>query len=220
MICSRKTWVKRAFGVAGWPAKGIRGIRNQTSGQLMVSNLLPIIKALYFGCDVIYGNFLNFGVYKRRDGRSKTVFFVPIVVMNRLNGRGRCIACGEWNTYIEEKISKAKTPSIVSRSKEKKRRNPLRCRASLQDTPIGLTPAMVSSTACWEGLVYGSIVLVGGQPGMTNLPSCCNWPMHAGGTVLYVSGEESAEQIRCGPIDWVRARDGVLFIQRHHHRPS
>lgn len=57
------------------------------------------------------------------------------------------------------------------------------------------------------GVLPGSLVLIGGDPGIGSPPSCCRCPSaFIRGTVLYVSGEESAEQIkpraeRLGDID-------------------
>ncbi|HRG20505.1 MAG TPA: DNA repair protein RadA [Saprospiraceae bacterium] len=127
----------------------------------------------------------------------KTVFFCTNCGHESPKWEGRCLACGEWNTYIEEKISKAKTPSIVSRSKEKEKAQP----KPLPSIVAGHTHRIDTrdgelNRVLGGGLVHGSIVLVGGQPGIGKSTLMLQLAMNAGGTVLYVSGEESEEQIK------------------------
>ena len=130
------------------------------------------------------------------------------------------MACGEWNTYIEEKISKAKTPSIVSRSKEKEKAQP----KPLPSIVAGHTHRIDTrdgelNRVLGGGLVHGSIVLVGGQPGIGKSTLMLQLAMNAGGTILYVSGEESEEQIKMRADRLGTARE-ECFIQRHRRRPS
>ncbi|MGH2348300.1 MAG: DNA repair protein RadA [bacterium] len=108
---------------------------------------------------------------------------------------GRCPSCGEWNTFVEEAV----TPAISGPA-----------RATSAATPVAITEVETgaeprTSTGIGEfdrvlggGLVAGSLVLVGGEPGAgksTLLLQACQH-LAAEQRVVYVSGEESAAQIK------------------------
>ncbi len=112
---------------------------------------------------------------------------------------GHCPGCGEWNTMVEEqratkRITRNQRVTVAGPSRpvrlsdvepQKDRRQPTGC-AEL-DRVLG------------GGLVRGSLLLLGGEPGIgksTLTLQICGQLAAAGTTVLYVSGEESAEQIR------------------------
>ena len=109
---------------------------------------------------------------------------------------GKCPACNSWNTFYEQKIEKYTEENKI----EKKINNtpkPL-------NTYIG-QEANRTSTGYSEldrvlggGLVKGSLILLGGEPGIgksTLILQLCE-KVQGEGKVLYVSGEESAEQIK------------------------
>ncbi|OYD17036.1 DNA repair protein RadA [candidate division WOR-3 bacterium JGI_Cruoil_03_51_56] len=112
---------------------------------------------------------------------------------------GRCPNCGQWNTMVEEKRIVKKTP-----------RN-RRVRTGPTPRPLKLTEIKTQqhqrqSTGIGEldrvlggGLVPGSLLLIGGEPGIgksTLTLQVCDRLAHADTKVLYISGEESVEQIR------------------------
>ncbi|MEO0068075.1 MAG: DNA repair protein RadA [candidate division WOR-3 bacterium] len=111
---------------------------------------------------------------------------------------GRCPNCGEWNTLIEEQISvQEKSHRIHSDSV---RVSPRRLSElspenfSRESTGIGELDRVLGG-----GIVPGSLLLLGGEPGIgksTLLLQVCNHLVQKGRRVLYVSGEESAEQVR------------------------
>ncbi|HYT03305.1 MAG TPA: DNA repair protein RadA [Gemmatimonadales bacterium] len=112
---------------------------------------------------------------------------------------GRCDACGAWNTLVEEPVGRT-----VGRSDRK--------RAVPSDRPpVRLSDVVGGGVARWRtglaefdyvlggGIVPGSVTLVGGEPGIgksTLLLQCAARLEQAGVATLYVSGEESPEQIR------------------------
>ena len=53
------------------------------------------------------------------------------------------------------------------------------------------------------GVVSGSLVLIGGQPGIGKSTLMLQLALNVKAKILYVSGEESEEQIKCGQTDWV-----------------
>ncbi len=115
---------------------------------------------------------------------------------------GRCPACGEFNTMIEEIIE---TSKISGKAEARARANPAGGRAqrlsevSLEAEPRLAVPVAEFNRVLGGGIVPGSIVLIGGDPGIGKstllLQIGALIAQHAG-RVLYVSGEESARQIK------------------------
>ncbi|MFO7639390.1 MAG: DNA repair protein RadA [bacterium] len=111
---------------------------------------------------------------------------------------GRCPACGAWNTLVEEQRAPAKTTRNRRAADAPVR--PVRLsevkagRTSRAPTGIGELDRVLGG-----GLVPGSLILIGGEPGIgksTLTLQVCDKLAAAGTRLLYVSGEESAEQIR------------------------
>src|SRR5438309_9217062 len=111
---------------------------------------------------------------------------------------GRCDACSAWNTLVEEAAGRARSKSS----------NRL---AVAGPPPTRLTDLQGGTVQRWKtglaefdfvlggGVVPGSVILVGGEPGIgksTLLLQCAARLESAGVPTLYVSGEESPEQIR------------------------
>ena len=110
---------------------------------------------------------------------------------------GRCPACGEWNSMVEERIS------VKGKSSDKgrllaSRSTPQRVSdiQPLQEPRIAM-PSQELNRVLGGGLVAGSLVLIGGEPGigkstlvLQNILSIRNR------NILYVSGEESASQLK------------------------
>jgi DNA repair protein RadA/Sms len=113
---------------------------------------------------------------------------------------GRCPGCGEWNTLAEE--VRAAAPARGGRSGKQPSR-------ALRPMPLSevqapavqrmLTGIGELDRVLGGGLVPGSLVLLGGSPGIgksTITTSALAGLAAGGGSVLYVSGEESAAQVR------------------------
>lgn len=130
--------------------------------------------------------------------KSKTVFVCNNCGYESAKWLGKCPACNEWNSFYEEKIAKT-TDGAFSTDKKTKSAKP----SSLNS--IEGKEATRTSTGVNEldrvlggGIVKGSLILLGGEPGIgksTLILQICN-KMQGEGKVLYVSGEESAEQIK------------------------
>lgn len=125
-----------------------------------------------------------------------SVFFCQDCGNETSKWSGQCPACGAWNTLVEEKIDKtvAKARTLVS-----------------DVTPTKLNDISVSSEqristnidefdrVLGGGIVPGSMILVGGDPGIgksTLLLQTCQKLSNNGINVMYVSGEESLQQIK------------------------
>ncbi len=111
---------------------------------------------------------------------------------------GRCPGCGEWNTMVETVESGAKPrkrPSAALQSRP--RRLPEIETESLERFPV---PMQEFARVLGGGLVPGSLTLVGGDPGIGKstllLQASALMAEATGHPALYVSGEESARQIR------------------------
>ncbi|HNV81338.1 MAG: DNA repair protein RadA [Tenuifilaceae bacterium] len=109
---------------------------------------------------------------------------------------GRCPSCGEWNTYVEERVSQGKSPKglvDISRSavpmplKDIETSNERRL-----DTGINELNRILGG-----GLVPGSLVLLGGEPGIGKSTLALQLALKLEQLkVLYISGEESARQVK------------------------
>ena len=112
---------------------------------------------------------------------------------------GKCPSCGEWNSYVEEVISsKSSTTQSPSYSTDSPRSKPQKLeeisisqeeRIDLHDTEL--------NRVLGGGLVPGSMVLIGGEPGIGKSTLVLQTVLGlTGKKVLYVSGEESARQLK------------------------
>ena len=123
---------------------------------------------------------------------------------------GRCNNCGEWNSIIEEKINKKSDKSIYTKIKSPKNKSPYRSELISQTQKQRIE--RISSgfeeldRVLGGGLVPGSLVLVGGDPGIgksTLILQSANAMAHKR-SVLYVAAEESAEQVK---LRWNRIEE-------------
>lgn len=108
---------------------------------------------------------------------------------------GKCNSCGEWNTYVEQVIHKTASrryetepgrkavPESISTVHSDKLQ-----RYDTQNTEF--------NRVLGGGLVPGSMVLIGGEPGIGKSTLALQIALKFNGTTLYVSGEESPQQIK------------------------
>jgi len=111
---------------------------------------------------------------------------------------GKCPSCGEWNSYVEEIISKAGEPKISLAGIELVKQKPVliseveATEESRIDTHNGELNRVLGG-----GLVPGSLVLIGGEPGIGKSTLVLQVVLNLKGQrTLYVSGEESATQLK------------------------
>lgn len=109
---------------------------------------------------------------------------------------GRCPSCSEWNTYVEERISKdTKRPGLVdvSRNATPKALKEIESNNEKRfDTGIGEVNRILGG-----GIVTGSLILLAGEPGIGKSTLALQLALglkHL--KVLYISGEESAKQVK------------------------
>lgn len=113
---------------------------------------------------------------------------------------GKCPSCGEWNTYHEEVLEKKttqeeKADAWRSSKKEKTAPKKLEDVSALSSRRIDTHDGELNRVL-GGGLVMGSIILVGGQPGIGKSTLLLQLALKQNSKILYVSGEESEEQIK------------------------
>ena len=110
---------------------------------------------------------------------------------------GKCPACGEWNTCVEELVSKTKsTPSVGGFEKSKSKPIKLSEIVYTEDARIDMGSAELNRVL-GGGLLPGSLVLIGGEPGIGKSTLILQSVLRIKDKkVLYVSGEESEKQLK------------------------
>ena len=127
-----------------------------------------------------------------------TVFFCQECGYESSKWMGQCPACKEWNTLVEEVVSSKKGARSVNRQEIKAKVTKLKDIETTKEerirTKIGELDRVLGG-----GIVSGSMILVGGDPGIgksTLLLQVCKHLADDGRKILYVSGEESLQQIK------------------------
>jgi len=146
--------------------------------------------------------------------KSKTVFVCNECGYESAKWLGKCPACNAWNSFYEEKVVKEKDGSFISDKKTKSSKpttlNSIEGKEAVRtSTGVGELDRVLGG-----GLVKGSLVLLGGEPGIgksTLILQICD-KMQGEGKVLYVSGEESAEQIKIRADRLDIKNDNILFL--------
>ena len=123
---------------------------------------------------------------------------------------GRCPDCGEWNSYVEEVRSteRAAVPDASASASSSL------SEVALSDAPRTATGLPGVDRVLGGGLVPGSVVLLGGEPGIgksTLLLQVARAVAAAGCPVLYATGEESAPQVRLRG-DRLGIREDLLLV--------
>ena len=112
---------------------------------------------------------------------------------------GRCINCKEWNSIIEEEKSSVSKKNIIKKSKKSK----LFTEITIQEISRIKTGFNEYDRVLGGGLVHGSIILLGGEPGIgkSTLVLQVAGKMSLSHKVLYITAEESLEQVK---VRWTR----------------
>ena len=131
--------------------------------------------------------------------KTKTVYVCSDCGAESPKWIGKCPSCGAWNTYVEEIVSKeppAKRPLFDTPERGKARPVLLRDITATEETRIDLRDGELNRVL-GGGLVKGSLVLIGGEPGIGKSTLVLQTVLRlAGVRTLYVSGEESSRQLK------------------------
>ena len=130
--------------------------------------------------------------------KTKTVWFCKSCGNESSKWMGRCPACGEWNTMVEETVATGRKTSSASVSVPGSGRKPMPLSEidTTKENRISLNNAEVDRIL-GGGLVEGSLVLIGGEPGIGKSTLSLQLPLNCPSLkTLYVTGEESAKQVK------------------------
>lgn len=131
--------------------------------------------------------------------KQKTVWVCTSCGNESIKWMGRCPACGEWNTMVEEKVvtgrpAAERSGMTVPGSSHKPM--PLSDINTAQDSRLSLDNAEIDRIL-GGGIVEGSLVLIGGEPGIGKSTLSLQIPLHCRSLkTLYVTGEESVRQVK------------------------
>ena len=149
--------------------------------------------------------------------KTKSVYFCSNCGYESPKWLGKCPGCGEWNTFVEEKVTAKKGGSskkgLVKSSKPQKLSE-----IEVKEEMRMKMPSSELNRVLGGGLVSGSLTLIGGEPGigkstllLQNILSIRNR------RILYVSGEESSSQLklradRLGKVSDIRDVSDETYI--------
>ena len=127
----------------------------------------------------------------------KTAYFCQNCGAQSAQWKGQCSACKEWNTLVEETISPASEAPVIGTTtlQTKKKAQKLDEINFETETRID-TRDQEFNRVLGGGLVPGSVILLGGEPGIGKSTLLLQIALSLGKKVLYVSGEESEKQIK------------------------
>ncbi len=142
----------------------------------------------------------------------KTVYFCQNCGYEAGKWLGQCPACKEWNTFVEEKVTVSKSAGV----REYRERSVV---------PLSQVKTEAEERICTQmeeldrvlggGIVPGSLILVGGDPGIgksTLLLQVCQNLTREKRQVLYISGEESLRQIKLRAQRMGEFTDNLLLL--------
>lgn len=140
-----------------------------------------------------------------------TVFFCNECGYESAKWLGKCPACNAWNTFVEEKITKqGSNKGVVTKFPD-----PVSLKSIEQINISRISSGFDElDRVLGGGFVNGSLTLLGGEPGIgksTLILQICD-KFKTDGKVLYVSGEESAEQIKIRADRLGINKDNIMFL--------
>jgi DNA repair protein RadA/Sms len=149
--------------------------------------------------------------------KNKTAFFCQQCGNESPKWAGKCPACGAWNSFVEEPVEKKTGKSQVTELWTGEQKAPQKA-TSLSEIGIEeerrlLSPDTELNRTLGSGLVPGSVTLIAGEPGIGKstlfLQCALQWK---GLRTLYISGEESAHQIKMRAERLGTANDTLFLL--------
>ena len=144
--------------------------------------------------------------------KSKTIFVCNECGYESAKWMGKCPACNSWNTFFEQKVDKI-VENGIKKTKERQKPKALNSYQG-QDVARISTGFAELDRVLGGGIVKGSLTLLGGEPGIgksTIILQICN-KIKGEGKVLYVSGEESAEQVKLRADRLGIKNNNIMFL--------
>lgn len=130
--------------------------------------------------------------------KTKTTFFCQNCGTQFSKWQGQCTSCREWNNIVEEVIEKAETPLWkTAEPGVRKVSKPMKVSDIPQESHFRINTLNEElNRVLGGGLVPGSLTLLGGEPGIGKSTLILQVALNLPYKTLYVSGEESAQQIK------------------------
>lgn len=145
--------------------------------------------------------------------KNKTIFVCSECGYESPKWMGKCPACDQWNTFYEEKkINSSASNNTLKRKEISKPVELNKIEGKIENkisTGFGELDRVLGG-----GLVNGSLILLGGEPGIgksTLILQLCN-KIKTDGKILYISGEESGEQIKLRADRLGVKNENLLFL--------
>ncbi len=156
--------------------------------------------------------------------KTKSAFFCKNCGQQAAQWTGKCPSCNEWNTFEEEVVKREKTSGKTLLSQASK--HPARKVHELETQTVARHPIVDQelNRVLGNGLVPGSLILFGGEPGIGKSTLLLQLALQQLNLeVLYVSGEESEEQIKMrvdriqmnNPRCWLLMETDLDAIEEH-----
>ncbi len=129
--------------------------------------------------------------------KTKTTYFCQNCGYQSSKWLGKCPSCGQWNTFVEEVVSKGDDKKHgIKKGQKKSHPVAITQITSEKESRIDTQNAELNRVL-GGGLVGGSVVLIGGEPGIGKSTLLLQTALNMKGSrILYVSGEESKQQIK------------------------
>lgn len=128
--------------------------------------------------------------------KDKTVYSCQNCGAESAKWLGRCPSCGSWNTFVEETVQKVSSRTILPTPRGLARPVSLGEVTANKDTRVD-TKISELNRVLGGGLVKGSLILLGGEPGIGKSTLALQLALHLNDQkILYISGEESLQQIK------------------------
>ncbi|MDR1097506.1 MAG: DNA repair protein RadA [Tannerella sp.] len=167
--------------------------------------------------------------------KTSSVYVCSDCGVESLKWIGKCPSCGAWNTYVEKVVRKepAARQSIPGMERSGVKPQLLRDVTLKEEARVDLHDAELNRVL-GGGLVKGSLVLIGGEPGIGKSTLVLQTVLQSEGLcTMYVSGEESAQQLKLRADRLSGDRGGTdncyilcetnleqLFVQAHNLKPD
>lgn len=131
--------------------------------------------------------------------KTKTIFYCQNCGAQHSKWQGQCNSCREWNTLVEEVFQKPDEKDWKPQASREVKRTPVPLR--ITEIEVSSEPRLNTNNGelnrvLGGGLVPGSLTLLGGEPGIGKSTLLLQISLHLGHKTLYVSGEESQQQIK------------------------
>ena len=141
----------------------------------------------------------NVGCKITEMAKTKSFFFCSECGYQSSSWLGKCPECGKWNTFTEEVVQAAKSPLVTAKSRSgiTSTKPKLIHEVSTNETVRIPTGCAEFDRVLGGGIVPGSLLLLGGEPGIGKSTLLLQTALAIPGKrILYVSGEESEQQIK------------------------